>query len=80
MDIFALDKHVIDDYQEFARSCVTIRTADLRQKIDDIYQQNAQLAGRLRSRPIAGRRGAARRRHLRIPGAVRCRCPCMKPR
>ena len=38
MDIFALDKHVIDDYQEFARSCVTIRTADLRQQIDDTYR------------------------------------------
>ena len=41
MDIFDLDRHVIDEYQGFARSFVKIESADLREQIDQIYDQNA---------------------------------------
>ena len=41
MDIFDLDRHVIDEYQGFARSFVKIESADLREQIDQVYDQNA---------------------------------------
>ena len=41
MDIFALDRHVVEEYRGFARSFVSIRSEDLREQIDDIYNKNA---------------------------------------
>ena len=41
MDIFALDRHVVDEYRGFARSFVSIRSEDLHEQTDDIYNKNA---------------------------------------
>lgn len=37
MDVFSLDRHLVDDYQRFARSFTTIRAKDIREQVDQIY-------------------------------------------
>ncbi len=37
MDIFDLDRCLVEDYERFARSFTTIRAADVRQQVDSIY-------------------------------------------
>jgi len=38
MDVFDLDKRLVSDYERFARSFTKIRAADIRTKIDSLYQ------------------------------------------
>jgi len=37
MDVFDLDRCLVDDYQRFARSFTTIRADDIREQVDQIY-------------------------------------------
>jgi ATP-dependent helicase YprA (DUF1998 family) len=37
MDVFDLDRCLVDDYQRFARSFTTIRANDIREQVDQIY-------------------------------------------
>ena len=37
MDVFSLDRHLVEDYQRFARSFTTIRAEDIREQVDQIY-------------------------------------------
>ena len=37
MDVFDLDRCLVEDYQRFARSFTTIRASDIREQVDSIY-------------------------------------------
>jgi ATP-dependent helicase YprA (DUF1998 family) len=37
MDVFDLDRCLLEDYQRFARSFTTIRANDIREQVDQIY-------------------------------------------
>lgn len=37
MDVFDLDRCLVEDYQRFARSFTTIRASDIRAQVDQIY-------------------------------------------
>ncbi len=37
MDVFNLDETVIDRYKTFARSFTTVRSPELKEKVDELY-------------------------------------------
>lgn len=39
MNVFDLDQHIINDYQRFARSFTTIRSRDILEQVDALYQE-----------------------------------------
>ena len=40
MDVFDLRRHIVDDYARFARSFTRIKSADLKQQVDQIYNDD----------------------------------------
>ncbi len=40
MDVFDLRRHIVDDYARFARSFTRIKAADLKQQVDQIYNDD----------------------------------------
>jgi hypothetical protein len=49
MDVFDLNRAVIEDYERFARSFTKIRAGDIRVRLDELYGRTAVLARGARS-------------------------------